>query len=251
VAKKSSTHKGGTKYIIPLSVESKKVIGAVENLRNTDRYKSLKADISSLYPDEQNIVINRRVAGGLNNAMRRLFLSDNLVFKDTRTIAGHVAVEKIYKSQERYSKLDIGAFRTLYFIHDTFEEAVNYEHIKIDFNATYNAEENKQAHSASKLNKADTSALEAITTDLKKLPKKYNGGNMRPVINLHEKVIKILKDNGAFALSVSVVYKGKKNGDTVIKIGGSKPVIKRYLDNSIVKTAISKYHKANGLKTRG
>ena len=246
VAKKSATHAKGAKYIIPLFVESKKVISAVENLRSTNRYKSLKSDIASLYPDEQNIVINRRVAGGLNNAMRRLFFNDNLMFKDTRTIAGHVAVEKIYKNRERYKKLDVGAFRTQYFIHDTFEEAVNYEHVKIDFTASYDAESEKQSKNMDKLNKADTGALEAITSELRALPAK----GMRPVLNLHEKVINSLKGNGAFALSVSVIYKGKKSGDGIIKIGGSKPVIKRYLENDIVKKAVTEYHKMNNLKTR-
>ncbi len=246
VAKKSATHARGAKYIIPLLIESKKIISAVEKLRNSDRYKSLRSDIANMPLDEQNIIINRRVAGGLNNAIRRLFDTDNLVFKDSRTIAGHIAVEKIYKTQERYKKLDIGAFRTQYFIHDTFEEAVNYEHIKIDFNASFDATKKEQLKGVAKLNKANTSALEAITSELRALPAK----GMRPVLNLHEKVISALKDSGAFALSSSVIYKGKRSGDSIIKIGGSKPVIKRYLENSIVKKAVAKYHKANNLKTR-
>jgi hypothetical protein len=246
VAKKSKTYKGGTFYNLPLLVESKIIINTVDKLRATDRYKNLASDIASLHKDDQNTVINRRVAGGLNKTIRRLFDNDNLVFKDSRTIAGHIAVEKMYKEQKRYNTLDIGAFRTMYFIHDTFEEAVNYEHIKIDFNAPYDANKRKTAKDNSKLEKADTSALEAITAKLRQMPKK----GMRPVFNLHEKAIKVLKEHGAFALSKASIYKSKKIGGSVVKIGGSKPVITRYMELDIVIKAIAEYNEMNNLKTR-
>lgn len=242
VAKKSKTFKRGTKFTIPLLIESKIITDAVKKIRNTDRYKSMLPDISHLPLDEQNTIINRRVAGGLNKTIRSMFNNDNLKFKDSRTIAGHIAVEKIYKVQKRYRKLDIGAFRTMYFIHDTFEEAVNYEHIKIDFNASFDATDNSKA----KTSKANTSALEAITSDLRACEQK----GIKPVFRLHEKVISTLKENEAFALSASVIYKGKKLDNEVIKIGGSKAVIKRYLENEIVKKAVKQYHDDNNLKTR-
>jgi hypothetical protein len=229
-----------------LLVESKIIINAVDKLRATDRYKNLASDIASLHKDDQNTVINRRVAGGLNKTMRRLFDNDNLVFKDSRTIAGHIAVEKMYKEQKRYNTLDIGAFRTMYFIHDTFEEAVNYEHIKIDFNAAYDANNKKAIKDTSKLDIADTSALRAITSKLKQVNQK----GMRPVFNLHEKVIKVLEENGAFALSKSSIYKGKKVGGKMVKIGGGKPVIVRYLELGVVEKAVAEYHAMNNLKTR-
>jgi hypothetical protein len=246
VAKKSKTYKRGTFYTLPLLIESKTIINAVDKLRATDRYKNLASDIASLHKDDRNTVINRRIAGGLNKTMRRLFDNDNLVFKDSRTIAGHVAVEKMYKTQKRYNTLDVGAFRTMYFIHDTFEEAVNYEHIKIDFNAAYDANNKKAIKDTSKLDIADTSALEAITAELRQMPKK----GMRPVINLHEKVIKVLKKKGAFSLSKSSIYKGKKVGGKMVKIGGGKPVIVRYLELGVVEKAVAEYHKANNLKIR-
>ena len=245
VAKKSKKHIRGTKYTIPLLIESKKIISAVKKLRSTDRYKSLLLDVSSLPLDDQNIVINRRVAGGLNSAIRRLFDNDNLVYKDSRTIAGNIAVEKIYKTQTRYQKLDVGAFRTKYFIHDTFEEAVNYEHINIDFNASFDATKKTTKKVTAKLKEADISALIAIKDDLQKLPKK-----MSSAVKLHERVISAISENGAYVISQSAIFKGKKLGDKVIKIGGSKPVIKRYLENDIVKKAIAKYHKDNNLQPR-
>jgi hypothetical protein len=78
------------------------------------------------------------------------------------------------------------------------------------------------------------------------MPKK----GMRPVINLHEKVIKVLKKKGAFSLSKSSIYKGKKVGGKMVKIGGGKPVIVRYLELGVVEKAVAEYHAMNNLKTR-
>jgi hypothetical protein len=246
VAKKFSTGAAHKRHTIPTLFDASRIVNAVKKLRKTKTYQSLINDVSELPKKQQNIVINRRVAGGLNKIIRVLFRDKSLVFKDSRTIAGNIAVEKI-ATQKRYNKLDRGAFRTMYFIHDTFEEAVNYEHIKIDFKGTYTPTNEADKPSATGIiDNADISAFESITGDLMNIDKK----GMKVVMKLHHKLIDKLSSKGGFALSVSSIYKGKKNGDELIRIGSNRAVVKRYMELTIVKKAVAEYHKANGLKTK-
>lgn len=257
VAKKFGTGAKHKRHVIPTLFHATRIINAVQKLRETERYTSLKDDVADLSKKQQNVVINRRVAGSLNKTIRSLLGNDSLVFKDSRTIAGNIAVEKIAK-QKRYSKLDSGAFRTMYFIHDTYEEAVNYEHIKIDFEGVYKPVEVKAITNTSGLiENADISALEALTSVLMAMPaykvdrdgKKKSTG-MKVVMKLHKKLIETLRENGGFALSVTSIYKGKKDNGKLIRIGGNRKVVQRYMDLPAVKRAITKYHKANNLKTK-
>ncbi len=246
VAKKFGLKAAQEKHIIPTLFDSEIITDAVNKLRSTERYAGLIDDVGELSLKQQNVVINRRTAGGLNRAVRSLFNTDELVFKDTRTIAGNVAVEKI-AHQERYANLDSGAFRTMYFIHQTYEEAVNYERVKIDFKSKFKPvvkKEVKKAKGAILISNPDVSPFNEITNDLEFIEQK----GMRVVIKLHNKLIAKLSKYGGFFLSVSSIYKGKKNGDELVRIGSNRIVVKRYMELPIVIEAVKKYHEINGLE---
>lgn len=244
VAKKRNLVQNTKSYIIPTEYDANRIVSAVERIKNTERYKVDTIAISNLSKNKRNDIVNGRIANGLNKCIRRLFNDDELVFKDSRGIAGMIAYNKFHK-QDRYKTLSANAFYQHYFIHDTLEQSVDYGHFKLDDGKQYVPVSELKTKSNDVVLKPDVLALEAITDDLIYVDAK----GMKPVVKLHAKVIGVMAKTG-FALSLASIYKGKKHEGKQIKIGGSQAVIKRYLALDIVQDAIEKFHDNNSLKVR-
>jgi len=238
--KKHST--SNTSYEVPVIFDAHKIIKAVLRLRATEKYKHTTKDIQELSKTEQNIIINRRISRGLNSRIRELFNSPVITFKDSRAIAINVALEKIFPLK-RFSKIDKNEFVKRYAGHDDYDSFKNYQHIRIDFVSPMppaQEEELEEDESKCKLH-----PLTAITKKLAAIDKK----GMVAVVRLHNRIIEALKEE-CIPLSVSSIYKGAKTKTGVIKIGGSRAVIVRYMDIPMVKRAIKKYHEVNKIKVK-
>jgi hypothetical protein len=238
-----------TPYSVPVIVNPKAVIDAVDKLRSSERYRGMIKEIKDLPINEQNVIINRRVAGSLNKRIKELLNNSPMTFKDTRATAINIALEKIFPLA-KYKKLDKNEFVRRYAGHDNYEEFKNYQHVKIDFiNDEPEIEEPEEVLASNP--KCNTSALEAITKELMLINKSetIDGKSMLPVAKIHEKVIKTMSEN-CFFLSTASIYKGKKTSKGMIKIGGSRPVVIRYLNLPLVEKAVDQFHKDNDLKGR-
>jgi hypothetical protein len=244
VAKKRFSEQNPDGYIIPTEYNAQQIVGAVDKLRNTHRYLNDSKAIANEPETTHNTIINRRIANGLNKCIKYM-LGDNIVFKDSRGIAGAIARKK-FKDQERYKGLSRNAFYQKYYIHDTLEQSTDYGHFEIDYDNEYVPVKRENTKTSDVVLNANVEWLELITEKLMYVDQK----GMNAVVKLHHKVIEVMREN-AFALSLSSIYKGKKYEGKTIKIGGSQAVIKRYLELEIVQESIEGFHEANGLKTRG
>ncbi len=243
VAKKRFSEQNPDGYIIPTEYDAQQIVDAVDRLRNTRRYLNDSKAIANEPESTHNTIINRRIANGLNKCIKYM-LGDNMVFKDSRGIAGAIAHKK-FKDQERYKGLSRNAFYQKYYIHETLEQSTDYGHFEIDFDSEYVPVKRENTKTNDVVLNANVEWLELITDKLMHIDQK----GMNAVVKLHHKVIEVMREN-AFALSLSSIYKGKKHEGKTIKIGGSQAVIKRYLALSEVEEGIEGFHDANGLKAR-
>ena len=243
LAKKRDLGKSQEVNLIPTEYDAERIVKAVDKLRSSDRYLKLISDLSDHDESKHNDIINRRVANGLNRLIKSKFEDDEMMFKDSRGLAGKMAYSK-FGSSEKFANLSEQAFLQEYFVHDLIEQVTDYGHFKIDFDAPYTPAPTEKVNNV--VRNPDLSALEAITNELETI----NMKGIKPVVKLHYKVIDALKNHGGFSLSKSSIYKGKKIDGELVKIGGSALVIDRYLGLEVVSNAIGIFHKSNQLKIR-
>lgn len=244
-------------YTFPTVIKAERIVAAVEKLRASDQYKEMMASINpELLPQQINAKINTKTARSFN-LVAKIMLDDkakrnkqgNVVsdrtFKDSRAIAGTIALEKIFKVKEEYKNIDAQVFLKRFFGHDQYKEQANYSHLKIDFKK------------GSSFSPAKACAKPAQAKKPKKIVKPSNDLDISPLYdadiaiektgnaalsNLHERVKKLAAVTG-MKLTQTFIYKGKKFNGKIEKAGSSLVVVKRYLALPAVKAAVAKYNK--------
>ena len=245
IAKKIDPDSRFKVYTLPSIIPAEKIVEAVNKLRTHKTYTGWMAALTGLTYKELNKALNNRAAREASETFNRIMKRQpkELVFKDTRSIAGLIAQEKIFPlNHEIWKGFDADEFKTYYLLHDNLEEAVNYGHIDLSFDDNHKIDlyyaPEKKANNRSRGNvvtDADVSPLLEVKII-----------NDKPLSKLHDKVIAVMSKT-AFKLSASLVYKGKIINGERVKIGGSMPVIKRYLANEDVDRALKAVYTINDI----
>lgn len=227
-------------YNIPTLVSADRIIDAFHTLRSTDEYEALEADYSHLHEKVRNAKINQRVSRMLNYRAKQLLdpsakrnknshIESPRQFKDTRTIATKIALDKIHTTK-KYSSVDTNVFIKNYLGHDDYEASKNYQHILIDYN-----EPKAQAPKKIELSEiVDIKALELMNLNV-------DATHDRAVIKLHDKVKAFALRTGT-TITQAAIYKGKKINGKLDKAGGSLPVVKRYLAVEGMQQTVDSYN---------
>jgi hypothetical protein len=242
VVKKKSAVKKRKSHVIPLNIESERVIKAVAKLRATTRYLEMVAGFDQLTPLERNKVVNSKISKTLNEKVKKL-IPNIKDFKSTRTIAGNVSLELIHKVKPAYKSLDVDAFLKQYFLHDSFSESIHYKHVKVDFNAKFQVMDKTSTKVGEIVSNPDLSAFELIDGELSSSIVK----GMKTIAKFHRVLIETLQNNGGFVISKSILRKGKHTDKGVIKFKGGQSGGQKWIGLEVVQVAIEKYHKDNGL----
>ncbi|WP_337843535.1 protelomerase family protein [Rheinheimera sp.] len=114
------------------------VLQAVERLRDYSTVKALN-ELDEARHYEKNRLVNNRVAGPLNQFMRRFMLGAGLttgipgrdwVFKDTRAIYGKLCYDLFFEADPRWEKMDADVFYKELLGHSELNAQQHYKHIK-------------------------------------------------------------------------------------------------------------------------
>lgn len=236
---KASKLQKETPNIIPMLVEADVVIDTVNRLRNMEKMMDTFTLIKDMSESEQNIIINRRFANGLNKTIRRIFGDDRMVFHTSRVIAVKTALAVIYPKQKN-RKLDDGEFMARYTGHtlngkSSYADNASYEHVHIDVNGVDNIVSIKS-------NKDDNKQRDVTIMDgLLKALEADRLSTKKPFLKWYDSVMKNISIY-PFALTQSIVSKGYNHNGQNLRIGGGRVAVRNYFNHPIVKSYIEKYN---------
>jgi len=218
----------GTKvddYEIYTLIPASEFVESFQNFRNLETIKSIHSDANDKPEEYQNKYINSRTAKTLNEATKREFKDKARTFKDSRGIYTRICLDKFFSKDDKWYSADEDEFLKSLLGHSDYKDQRNYKQFKIDYNAPV---EQKNVRSEAIVSN-QASLLDEINDTIRATKRK-------PMIALHERVKAWAKNNPTWKLSQTVIVKPKGVG----KIGGSRPLVKAYIE--LAKDAIAKYN---------
>lgn len=121
-------------YRIYTILPADEVLKAIALLREQPEIKALER-FEGQSETQRNMDINRNVAKTLNEAAKRIWGSDERIFRDTRPVWARLVFEEHFSNDKRWAKVDEDVFWHEMLCHDDVETQKSYKQFKIIRNA--------------------------------------------------------------------------------------------------------------------
>ena len=213
-------------YEIYTLIPAQDFVDSFHEFRASDNVKDIHQDASELPEHRQNKYINARTAKTLNEATKREFKDTARTFKDSRGIYTRICLDKFFANDDKWYSKDEDEFLKSLLGHSDYKDQRNYKQFKIDYSTPSNP--SKSLH--------EKIVSENQLNPLNEMDEIIQATKRKPMIALHERVKIWSANNPRWKLSQTVMSKPKGVG----KIGGSRPLIKAYIE--LAHEAIAQYN---------
>ncbi len=160
---------------------------------------------------QRNVEINRRTAKTLNIATKKVFLSDERMFKESRAIWARIVYEQHFKTDARWSNTDEDIFWQEMLGHEDTETQQHYKNIKLDYSDL--PKESKPINANKQSEKIRVKRLLKMNSD-------YRIANRKALLRINEFVMKRIHENPEISINQTMISR---------ELGANRVAIKDYL----------------------